>query len=356
MAGISERAPRGRRLISLSAALATTALVAAAPANAAGDSSKPVEAADICHNFGFPIGNVCVPAPSVAPTVSSQPVVTGTAREGSSIGCEPATFGRPTVSIDLPFPIPDINVPLDIVSTSTSWIKNGSPVGPVSGPRGLGTSDVGSSYACRTTAVGGVSLPFFGTFTTGSTTSTSAARTVSALPLTNTSLPTIAGTGQEGHTLTCSPGSWSPTPAAGSLSWLRNGSPVGAGSSYALTAADVGASIRCRHSVSRLGENASATSAAVTPTAKPADPVVVPPVVTPPAGGGTPPASNATPVVTTPVQGASRTGARGRAVRACNRKFKVKKGKRLSKKAKRLNKKVQQRKAVCLRKARRLPV
>jgi hypothetical protein len=69
---------------------------------------------------------------------------------------------------------------------------------------------------------------------------------------TATSLPSISGIAEQGQTLTVKPGLWSPSPTVSELQWLRcsaSGSGCSAiagatGSSYALSAADVGSSIR----------------------------------------------------------------------------------------------------------------
>ena len=374
MSRFSRRLPRGRLRASLAAAFCLS-ILALVPGSA---NAAPVQAADICHDFGWPVGNICIPAPSVAPTVASLPSVTGTAREGESIGCAAGTFGRPNVTIDFPgvvnaIGIPDPSIQLSITSTTTTWLKNGSPDGPA-GSRGLTADDVGKNFACRTVAVGGVNVPIFGAVTTGTRTSTSSPVTVAAMALSNVSPPTISGTAREGNTLTCSPGSWSPAPESSSLQWLRNGAVVGSGSSRLLSAADVGSSISCRESVSRMGQNGSATSAAVTPDALPVDPPDNNNNNTGGDGGGsqdtgTPPrrrpTTNGTDQGSSDNQGddLAPTGQRSAALAKCKSKYKksLKKAKKAKKagqlkKAKKLTKKAKKSRTKCATKARVLPV
>ena len=69
---------------------------------------------------------------------------------------------------------------------------------------------------------------------------------------TNTGLPTITGTTKEGQTLTSAPGSWTNSPTGYSYQWERCSAagtscgnvPEATGTSYALTGADVGSTLR----------------------------------------------------------------------------------------------------------------
>jgi hypothetical protein len=102
-------------------------------------------------------------------------------------------------------------------------------------------------------------------------------------PPLNQALPAISGTADEGQTLSCSDGTWSGRGLAFSREWLRDGTPVAGATanSYLLTAADATHQVACRVTATDPDGTASATSAAVTPTAKPV-PVVVPPKDTTP--------------------------------------------------------------------------
>src|SRR5262249_5192740 len=108
----------------------------------------------------------------------------------------------------------------------------------------------------------------------GSTTATSAATGVVPAPATapaNTSPPTIAGSAQDGLTLTASPGSWSgTTPITFGYQWRRCDSPgancidtAGAtAGTYTLTTADVGSTLRVRVTASNTAGNATSDSGA----------------------------------------------------------------------------------------------
>ena len=65
--------------------------------------------------------------------------------------------------------------------------------------------------------------------------------------LANLTAPTISGRSEVGQTLTATPGTWSVhTRTTFTTTWLRDGVPVGTGSSYLVTAADAGGSLRVR--------------------------------------------------------------------------------------------------------------
>lgn len=90
-------------------------------------------------------------------------------------------------------------------------------------------------------------------------------------PPVNTNPPAISGVAQEGQVVACSQGSWTEGPTTFAFQWTRNGSDVAGAtsSSYSLTAADVGAQIRCRVTASNPAGSGQATSSAITPIAAP---------------------------------------------------------------------------------------
>jgi hypothetical protein len=120
----------------------------------------------------------------------------------------------------------------------------------------------------------------------------------------NSALPVVSGTARDGQTLTCSTGTWSNSPAF-AFEWLRDSRPIaGAGaSSYTLTGADVGRSVRCRVTASNSDGSAEQLSAAVA-----VEPPQPPP--DPPAGGGTPdpPAGGGAPVTPSQPVGGGQPG------------------------------------------------
>jgi 5-hydroxyisourate hydrolase-like protein (transthyretin family) len=71
----------------------------------------------------------------------------------------------------------------------------------------------------------------------------SLARTSTPVAFENLEPPSISGRAVVGRTLTASPGEWTPTGATFAYEWLADGEPVGTGTTYAPTAADVGKSI-----------------------------------------------------------------------------------------------------------------
>jgi hypothetical protein len=102
----------------------------------------------------------------------------------------------------------------------------------------------------------------------GGTAMTTRTLTVVNVP-TNTALPAISGTAQQGATLTCSTGSWTGSPISFARQWTRDGTDIdGASSSfYAVTAADVSHSLACRVSATNVAGTGQATSDSVTPIA-----------------------------------------------------------------------------------------
>lgn len=78
----------------------------------------------------------------------------------------------------------------------------------------------------------------------------------------NSVAPVITGTATQGQTLTCSPGTWSKSPAF-SYQWLRAGAPIAGAtaSTRVLAAADAGFKMSCRVTATNAGFSASATSA-----------------------------------------------------------------------------------------------
>ena len=90
---------------------------------------------------------------------------------------------------------------------------------------------------------------------------------------TNTSPPTIAGTAQQGQTLTASPGSWTGSPTVYSYEWKRCGAAGGScktiegalAPTYLLTEADVGRTLR----VAVVASNSAGSSEPATSTPTP---------------------------------------------------------------------------------------
>jgi hypothetical protein len=99
-----------------------------------------------------------------------------------------------------------------------------------------------------------------------------ATRMTAGLSPTNVTLPTISGTAQSGATLTGAPGSWTNTPTGYAYAWLRcdttGGScqPISGAtvSSYVLTDADVGSTLRLAVTATNRIATSPATRSAAT--------------------------------------------------------------------------------------------
>ncbi|MGH2944708.1 MAG: DUF7594 domain-containing protein [Solirubrobacteraceae bacterium] len=135
------------------------------------------------------------------------------------------------------------------------WL-DGAEVGELSRTESLGT-----------TAIGRVQL---GDEATGKTYDVIFDEVAVDAPPANTTAPTVSGTAQAGRTLAADPGSWSGTePIAYAYQWRRCDSAGDGcvdiagetGQAYALTAADVGSTIRVRVTAANAVGQSSATSA-----------------------------------------------------------------------------------------------
>jgi hypothetical protein len=218
------------------------------------ESAEINAAGDLCLDVGFPFGRVCVPIPDIPPTVASPSSISGTPREGNTLTGHDANFD--SLGWNVPFPLSIVlgsRIGLNDQVVDRYFTRDGSRVANGS-TKTLTFTDVGRSI--RYVSVGEAYAhigPVRATF--GRTTSQSGAVVPVALPLSNISAPTIAGTPREGTTLSCSPGSWSPAPHSRHLQWVRGGSVVGSGASYTPNESDVGGQLTCRESVSRLGQS-----------------------------------------------------------------------------------------------------
>ena len=97
-------------------------------------------------------------------------------------------------------------------------------------------------------------------------------QTPSTLTFTNTAKPTVSGTPKVGKTLTCRPGSWSPSPTKTSFQWLRDGKAIAkaAKSKHLVVKADARHRLSCRVAVTAPGYTpATATSAKTKPVPLP---------------------------------------------------------------------------------------
>jgi len=225
-----------------------------------------------------PSAAVAKPPPAKAPQPSSAPQVSGTARQGDQLKGDRGTW---------------TNAP---TSFAYSWLRcdrGGSLCASISGAHGLVYSmvgdDVGHTIRFQVDAKNAGGTTRAASSATGMV---QAAPTLPAARPTNTSKPTISGTVQEGQTLTGAPGNWTNSPTKFEYTWRRcnsNGGDCGSigsanGTTYTLTGADVGRTIRLRVKASNSNGSASANSDAtgvVRASAKPEN-------TRPPAVSGTP--------------------------------------------------------------------
>jgi hypothetical protein len=193
-----------------------------------------------------------------APVAASAPVLSGTAVEGQSLAVSNGTF---TSSVAL--------------SYSYQWQRDsGSGFSDVSGATSssyaLSATDIGATLRARVTATnaGGAASSF----------SNASATVLPAAP-THSANPVLSGTAQEGQTLSVSNGSFSSSAAlAYRYQWQRDSgsgfSDVSGAtaSTYALSAADVGFTLRAQVTATSSGGTDSAFSN-VSPTVLPLPPV-----------------------------------------------------------------------------------
>lgn len=179
-----------------------------------------------------------------APVNTSLPTVTGTPAVGQTLTCTNGSWsGSPT-------------------SYSYGWNRNGNSIaGQTTNTYTVQSGDAGQNISCFVRATNAAGTSDF---------ATSANVTIAAGPSApaNTAPPVISGTTSQGSTLTCSNGTWSGSPTGYTRVWQRNGSNIGGatGTTYVVTAADVGQAITCRVTATNSAGSSSATSAAVTPT------------------------------------------------------------------------------------------
>jgi hypothetical protein len=195
-----------------------------------------------------PVGG-SAPPPQSPPTNTSPPVVSGSAQDGQVLQTTTGTWSNSPTSYAYQWMRCDANggnCAAIAAATNASYL--------------LASADVGSTIRSQVTA----------TNSSGSTSAQSAQTTVvTAAPPVNTSPPSVSGTAKPGQTLSSTTGSWSgTTPMGYAYQWLRcdaNGSscaaiPNATASSYAVTSADTGSTLRSRVTASNAGGQATTQS------------------------------------------------------------------------------------------------
>ena len=187
-----------------------------------------------------------------------------------------ATTGPPSAVHDTSATVTGTVDPNTLSTTYAIELRNpgGATVTPApagtlsgSGPQAVSASITGltpsTAYQYRVTATNsnGTARGLWRSFTT----------TVS--PPANTSPPQLTGAAVAGQTLTCTPGSWTDSPAF-SYQWLRGGAAIAAATAptYAVTTDDVGSALACQVTGTNPGGGSSATSPTLVATAALAPP------------------------------------------------------------------------------------
>jgi beta-xylosidase len=167
------------------------------------------------------------------------PVIAGTAKVGSTLSTDSPWTG-------------------DGVHVTYQWARDGAAVpGATQRSYALTAADFGA--VITVTATGSKDDHATSHLTSAGTLPVAAGDLVAVAP-------TISGSAMVGKTLRATTGSWGPTGVALDVQWLRNGSPVAhaTGMSYALVAADKGASISVRVTVAAPGYTTIAVGSAST--------------------------------------------------------------------------------------------
>ena len=220
--------------------------------------------------FALLVGGAAQGARKTAPSNTSPPTISGTAREGETLTASSGSWSG-----------------TNPITFAYRWQRCNSGGGSCSNISGatsqtykLEHGDVGHTIRVSVTATNG----------DGSANAVSSATGVVAAgqPPENTSSPTISGTAKDGETLTAANGSWSNNPTSFGYQWRRcdasGGNCGGVGqdkTTYKLDKADVGSTIRVRVSAKTAFGSNRATSAQ-TGVVAPAGPLpanTAPPVI-----------------------------------------------------------------------------
>jgi Bacterial Ig domain/Glycosyl hydrolase catalytic core len=150
----------------------------------------------------------------------------------------------------------------------TTTLANGQHVLTASAANNQGAGGGNATTTSVTVTVANVATTTTGT---GSITGSTTGSTGSAVPPSDTSLPTVSGTAAVGQTMNASPGSWSgTTPIGYAYQWMRCDASGGACSSiagatstsYGVQTADVGLTLRVAVVATNAAGSGTATSAA----------------------------------------------------------------------------------------------
>jgi hypothetical protein len=199
-------------------------------------SERVLTAADVGHAFTCRVeaNGTGVTSTSAAVTVQpprnvSAPSVEGDPHLGRALTCDPGRWDRADYAL------------------TYRWLRDGTALESVAAHTVV-AADVGKALTCEVRAEG---------------LSPAASAPVTATAPSSLTAPAISGAPRIGGTLTCSDGIWNDTYAIAKR-WLRAGSPVGTGATYAVAKADVGEALTCEATAAGL---TAAVSEAIEPTA-----------------------------------------------------------------------------------------
>lgn len=197
---------------------------------------------------------------ALAPTVERDPTITGTPREGEALTAAPASFGGSPST------------------TTRSWLRCTPECASIADATGatypLSAADVGATIRHRVVATNDAGQAT----ATSDPTATITAAVAPILAPTVAGVPTITGPARDGAQLTATDATFEGSPSTKVRTWLRCTPECtatgGAGDTYDLTPADIGATIRRRVVATNSAGSATATSeptatvAAIAPTVR----------------------------------------------------------------------------------------
>ena len=234
---------------------------------AAGDVGHTIEVVETATNDGGTATATAGPTATVtalAPTVNNAPTLAGTAQQGQTLTLTQGTWN---------------NTPTSVTNQWEQCSTTGTACTAIAGQTGttyvIAVADVGHTIEVLETAsnTGGTA-----TATAGPT------ATVTALAPTVITAPTIAGTAQEGQTLTLTQGTWNNTPTSVTDQWERcdtSGANCAAiagqtGLTYVVGAADAAHTLEVLETATNTGGTATSPSSHTATIVAPPTPITAP--------------------------------------------------------------------------------
>jgi hypothetical protein len=218
------------------------------------DANQPITCTVVASNAsGSSVPAVSAPVlptslPGLLPPVDLlPPSIAGSAQQGQTLTCSPGTWANSPTSFAYTWQRTGVNIS---GATSSTYTLTGSDVNQLITCTVVASNSNGSSLPA-------LSLPVI-----------PLALQATLIPILS-SLPTILGTPQQGHTVSCSPGTWLNSPTSYGYTWQRDGTNISGAtsSSYTLASSDVNQLVTCTVVASNLlGSSVPAVSLPVSPT------------------------------------------------------------------------------------------